>query len=115
MLPGGGRADGESEDACVAREVQEETGLSVDVDRLLMDTPAEPPDGTYMRWRTYLCSVIAGDAVAGGGEGADAELVDVMWLPLASERPWPADIRSDVFLYPQLQAIHESTTAAEKL
>lgn len=75
ILPGGGREDGESEEACVIREVQEETALTVRVERLLSDVPAEPPDSTYTRWRTYLCTVVAGEAAPGGGEGTGAELI----------------------------------------
>jgi 8-oxo-dGTP pyrophosphatase MutT (NUDIX family) len=105
ILPGGGLEDDEDEATCVRREVQEETGLEVRVERLLLDVPAEPPDGTYVRWRTYLCVVIGGHALPGGGEGANAELVDLTWVPLHNEASWPPDVRADVFLYPQLQAI----------
>lgn len=105
ILPGGGREDGESEESCVIREVYEETGLTVRVQRLLSDVPAEPPDGTYTRWRTYLCAVVASEAAPGGGEGASAELIDVMWLPLRDERTWPPDVQADAYLYPQVQAI----------
>ena len=108
ILPGGGREDGEDEESCVAREVSEETGLSVQVDRLLFDAPAEPPDGTYRRWRTYLCTVLEGEAAAGGGEGANAELIDIMWLALDDERRWPVGIRDDAFLAPQLHAIRDA-------
>src|SRR5207237_4998218 len=79
ILPGGGREEGESEEDCVVREVREETALTVRVQRLLSDVPAEPPDGTYARWRTYLCTVLRGEAAPGGGEGASAELIDVTW------------------------------------
>ncbi len=99
---------------CVAREVLEETGLSVRVGELLADTPAEPADGTYVRWRTYLCEVLGGNAVPGGGEGPNAELVDVTWLQLQDDRSWPDEIRGDPFLFPQLQAIlhHEHSRPA---
>ena len=105
ILPGGGRDEDESEEACIVREMLEETSLSVRVERLLSDTPAQPADGTYTRWRTYLCGVLKGVAAPGGGEGSSAELVDVLWLPLDDEPHWPGDIRNDVFLYPQLEAI----------
>ena len=104
MLPGGGREEDEDEFVCVQREVREETGLVVDVLRLLSDVPAQPPDGTYRRWRTYECSVVDGDASPGGGEGPNAELTAVHWLPL-NGGDWPADIVSDAWLYPQLLAI----------
>jgi 8-oxo-dGTP pyrophosphatase MutT (NUDIX family) len=103
MFPGGGRED-ETEEACIVREVREETGLDVRVDRLLLDQPADPPDGMYVRWRTYLCRIIGGDAAPGGGEGDGNSLVGVMWLPLFDERSWPAEISEDPFLRPQLQS-----------
>src|SRR5205823_11471360 len=68
LLPGGGREDGESEQSCVEREVREETTLSVVVGAVLDDAPADPPDGTYTRWRTYACQVIGGEATPGGAE-----------------------------------------------
>lgn len=104
MLPGGGRED-ETEEECIVREVREETSLDVKVERLLLDHAAEPPDGTYERWRTFLCTVVAGEAAPGGGEGSNATLIGVMWLSIDDEPKWPAEIRADVFLYPQLLAI----------
>jgi 8-oxo-dGTP pyrophosphatase MutT (NUDIX family) len=101
MLPGGGREEHEDELACVEREVLEETGLVVRVIRLLSDVPAEPPDGTYTRWRTYECTVVGGEAAPGGGEGANAELTALQWLPL-SDAAWPPDIANDPYLLPQL-------------
>ena len=111
ILPGGGREDGESEEACIVREVREETALTVRVERLLSDVPAVPPDGTYTRWRTYLCTVLGGEAAPGGGEGASAELIDVTWLTLRDERSWPPDVRADVYLYPQVLAIRTRVSA----
>jgi 8-oxo-dGTP pyrophosphatase MutT (NUDIX family) len=108
ILPGGGREDGESEETCVAREVQEETQLVIRVERLLFDVPAQPLDGMYVRWRTYLCTVVSGVAAPGGGEGANAELIDVTWLALHDDRRWPGEIQADQFLGPQLQAIRSA-------
>ena len=111
MLPGGGREEDEDEVSCVTREVLEETGLQVRVERLLFDRPAEPPDGTYIRWRTYLCTAEGGEAAPGGGEGSAAELIDVAWISVVNEGMWPSGIVSDVYLYPQLQAIRSAVTA----
>jgi len=108
MLPGGGREDTEDEETCIVREVSEETCLDVRAHRLLFDWPAEPPDGTYMRWRTWLCTVIGGEVGPGGGEGDSAELVDAAWFPIDDEREWGAGIRADVYLYPQLCAIRDA-------
>ncbi|MFN2567718.1 MAG: GNAT family N-acetyltransferase [Gemmatimonadaceae bacterium] len=105
LLPGGGReASDESAEACVSREVHEETGLHVTAERLLSDVAAHPDDTTYERWRTYLCRVRAGEARPGAADGA-ARLAAVAWLPLSDEASWPPAIRSDRFLYPQLVRI----------
>lgn len=109
MFPGGGREE-ETEEACIIREVREETGLDVRVERLLLDQPADPPDGMYVRWRTYLCRVTGGAAAPGGGEGDGNSLVDVMWLPLFDESAWPDVISRDQFLYPQLQSFRAELT-----
>jgi putative hydrolase of the HAD superfamily len=103
MLPGGGRED-ETEEECIVREVREETGLDVRVERLLVDLPADPPDGTYIRWRSFLCRVLGGEAAPGGGEGSNAQLVETTWLPLFDECAWPDVIANDPFLLPQLHA-----------
>jgi putative hydrolase of the HAD superfamily len=103
MIPGGGRED-ETEEECIVREVREETALDVRVERLLVDLPADPPDGTYVRWRSFLCRVLGGEAAPGGGEGSNARLVDTMWLPLFDECAWPDVIADDPFLVPQLHA-----------
>jgi 8-oxo-dGTP pyrophosphatase MutT (NUDIX family) len=104
VLPGGGRQSGESAEACVAREVREEAGIEVSVGPLLYDTVADPPDGTYERWRTYLCGVTRGEATPGGGEGW-AELTAVQWLPLDEPAAWESALGGDPFLRPQLRRI----------
>ena len=114
ILPGGGREECEDEESGIVREVLEETHLHVRVERLLFDVAAEPADGTYTRWRTYLCTMIGGDARAGGGEGANADLVDVTWLPLDDEMSWPPEIRSDPYLHPQLEAIRAALGESER-
>lgn len=110
VLPGGGREAGEADAACVAREVREEAGLEVAVGRLLYDAPADPPDGTYDRWRTYLCHVTRGEAAPGGGEGW-ADLTAVRWLPLDDPAAWERTLRGDPFLHPQLLRIREALGA----
>ena len=61
QIPGGGIAPGETEEQCVLREMLEETGLSVQVDSLLLDEPSTP-GAIYQRWKTYRCSILAGEA-----------------------------------------------------
>jgi 8-oxo-dGTP pyrophosphatase MutT (NUDIX family) len=114
MLPGGGREEDEDETTCVAREVLEECGVVVHVDRLLSDVAADPPDGTYARWRTYQCTIVSGEPKAGGGEGPNAELIATRWLPLYDAR-WSDDIAADQFLHPQLRALRASFRHSEPL
>jgi 8-oxo-dGTP pyrophosphatase MutT (NUDIX family) len=98
VLPGGGREAGESAEACVAREVREEAGIEVAVGPLLYEMPADPPDGTYTRWRTYLCRVTAGTAVR--------------WLPLDDPAGWDPELCADPFIHPQLLRIRAALQAA---
>jgi 8-oxo-dGTP pyrophosphatase MutT (NUDIX family) len=105
LLPGGGReALDDSAEACVLREIREETGLEVDVQRLLYEMAAHPDDARYRRWRTYLCGVRAGE-IRPGAQDDIAVIAAAAWLPLSDDRGWPSDIRSDRFLYPQLLRI----------
>lgn len=97
MLPGGGHEDGE-------------TGITVAVESVLYNVPADPPDGTYVHWRTYLCRVTSGEAAPGGGEGW-AELTAVRWLPLHEPERWEPELRADPFLHPQLLRIHAALSS----
>lgn len=105
LLPGGGREPhDESGEACVEREVREETTLAVTVERLLSDVPAHPEDARYRRWRTYLCRVGDGEPRAATVDGI-ATIDAVRWLSLHDEGSWPPEVRGDRFLYPQLASI----------
>src|SRR3712207_4455567 len=64
LIPGGGIEADETEEACVEREMREETCLEVAVERLILDEPARP-GGIYQRRKTYLCKVVSGDARPG--------------------------------------------------
>jgi 8-oxo-dGTP diphosphatase len=111
VLPGGGREARESEAEAVAREVGEELGVAVEVGRVLDDVPAEPPDGTSTRWRTFACRLTGGEPAACGPDG-EAELTAVLWLPLADPEAWDTALRSDPFLHPQLVRIRAARGVA---
>lgn len=108
LLPGGGREEGESEEACVVRELSEETGLQVKVERLLCDEP-EPQDGYYQRHRTFLCTILSGTLQPGVEPEADAaarySIAEAAWFDLRDEDSWGEGIRSDRFTYPQLKQL----------
>ena len=55
VIPGGGRLEGESEAACIAREVREEAGLDVCVDGLLYEGPSHIHT-FYQRFKVYRCT-----------------------------------------------------------
>ena len=96
----------------MTREVREEAGIEIAVGSLLYDVPADPPDGTYLRWRTYLCRVTRGEAAPGGGEGW-AELTAVRWLALEEPVEWEPELCADPYLYPQLLRIQAAVLEPE--
>ena len=106
LLPGGGQEDGESEVNCVRREMWEETGLEVQVERLLLETMG--PSGNTER-RTYLCSVLSGEASPGYEPEPEAAefygISAVEWVDLREERSWKGAVRADLYTYPELKQI----------
>lgn len=108
LLPGGGIEPGEGEEACVVRELWEETSLAVRVERLLLDEAAEP-GGVYQRRKTYLCVVEAGEASPGYEPEPDAAaaygITAVAWFDLRSAASWPAELLTDQITHPLLQRL----------
>ena len=95
LVPGGGREPGESEEACVLREVREETDLSVEVVRLLWEEPVLG-DPTYRRTKTYLCRVIGGALRPGSEPEFEHHAIEEAgWFPIDDARSWPPLIRDD--------------------
>jgi 8-oxo-dGTP diphosphatase len=91
LLPGGGQEAGETEEDCVRREMREETGLDVLVERLLLEEP-DLRGGDYKRRKTYLCRVLGGQAAP--GYEPEIELaglygfVAVKWFDLRDPTTW---------------------------
>ena len=106
QIPGGGIAPGETEEQCVEREILEETGLSVQVDALLLDEPSTP-GAIYQRWKTYRCSILAGEARPGAEpEAAYADaysFTEVGWFDLRHPTSWNTRPEADSFVYSWLQ------------
>jgi len=78
-IPGGKVEPGEDDTTAVVREVAEETGLTVEVGRLVGEVEREAPAGGVFVIRDYECTLAEGasrDAVA--GDDAD----DVTWVHL---------------------------------
>ena len=108
LLPGGGREAGESEEACVQREVREETALEVAVVRALFEVP-DPPGGIYDRMRTYLCHVMSGEARPGIEPEVDTAehttIREVGWFDLRYPTTWDALVLSDPITLPLLRQV----------
>jgi 8-oxo-dGTP pyrophosphatase MutT (NUDIX family) len=104
LLPGGGREAGETEEACVAREMSEETGLAVTVERLLLEETEL--GGIYQRRHTYLCSAEHGEAHPGYEPELEASevygIVEVRWFDLRDTATWDPLVVADAITYPQL-------------
>ncbi len=116
LIPGGGIEPGESEEACVAREMWEETSLRVRVAGLLLDEEGIP-GGIYQRLKTYLCHVESGEAAPGYEPEEDAAaayaITAVAWFELADPASWPAELRADPFTAPLLNRIWQVFNVAQ--
>jgi drug/metabolite transporter (DMT)-like permease/ADP-ribose pyrophosphatase YjhB (NUDIX family) len=103
IIPGGGRLDGESEEACVAREMKEETNLEVTVRRLLLDEYWETNHGSHHH-KTYLCEPLTGQASPGYEPELESSqhyaIVEVKWFDLRSEASWGEKVVRDPITYP---------------
>ena len=85
VIPGGGQEANETEEACVRREVFEETHLSVEVDRLVLDEQA-PCGDFYHRNKTYRCQIMGGQARPGSEPEVDtaehSTISEVGWFDM---------------------------------
>ena len=111
VIPGGGQEVGETEVACVMREMGEETNLAVHVERLLVESVI-PNDQTYKTRKTYLCTIVSGQAAPGFEPEADAAalyaITEVAWFDLRSEEHWEVSIFNNHIAYPILQEIRRA-------
>ena len=107
VIPGGGREANETEEACVLREMREETNLIVTIERLLLDEAAL--SGGYKRFKTYLCRAVNGNAQPGYEPEIESAqryaITEIGWFDLRHPASWDAQIKTDPITYPSLQKI----------
>jgi 8-oxo-dGTP pyrophosphatase MutT (NUDIX family) len=106
-IPGGGREAGESEEQCVIREIGEETGLEIRVERLLIDGPSHP-HSCYQRFKTYLCVPMGGKAQPGREPESQTSLIDVGWFDLSDESQITLEAVNNSITHAVLQRIRKA-------
>ena len=108
QIPGGRIEPNETEEQCVQREMLEETGLEVQVDALLLDEPS-PPGSIYQCWKTYRCSILAGEARPGSEPEAvyanAYSFTEVGWFDLQHPGTWNERLEADSFISAWFQRI----------
>ncbi len=80
VLPGGRLEYGETFNECAVREVKEETGLDVEVEKIIFLSEAIAPDRSRHIVNIYLTARVTGGKMEVGNE---AVLADVDFLPMA--------------------------------
>jgi 8-oxo-dGTP diphosphatase len=102
IFPGGGLEPGERLRDCVKREVLEETGLDVEVEKLVFINET-PPSKDSMVHFTYLCTPISSDdAIIGSDPDKEDEVIhDVRYFSIEEIR----DL--DNFLPPHMKDVFE--------
>ena len=112
LLPGGGREDGESEEECVLREMREETGLEVRIERLLEEHDSTYPNPFYAHYKTYLCTPISGEAQPGYEPEIEAssvyKIAEVRWVDVWDTSTWDARISADPITSANLAIIQQA-------
>jgi len=67
VTPGGGVEEGESFEEAVVRELKEEVGIDVRVDKLVLDI-TKNVDGIDSEQKFYLCTYVGGEIGSGTGD-----------------------------------------------
>ena len=89
-LPGGGVEAGETTEDCMLREIREETGLEVRVERLLEEKHDPQRTLGYECYLTYLCTPVGGTLQPGAENSPGHSIRQVAWYPIRDVSRWEA-------------------------
>jgi mutator protein MutT len=110
LFPGGGIEPGETDEACVVREMREETGVDVTVERLLFEEQVPQPI-YYRRRRTFLCTSVSGEPSPGYEPEVEAQelygIVEVKWFDLRNSAWWAELVQTNPSMQPQLLRLRD--------
>jgi alpha-L-rhamnosidase len=104
-IPGGGRLEGESESACIVREVREEAGLDVGVDGLLYDGPSHIHT-FYQRFKVYRCTPQGEPCL--GLTATQENILEAHWLDLRDESQLSYDVINSAITCTVLDRIRQT-------
>jgi ADP-ribose pyrophosphatase YjhB (NUDIX family) len=110
LLPGGGLEEHETPEACLLREMKEETNLDVQIERLLMEDDATRfPDSFYQKRLTFLCTPLSAEERPGYEPEPEAaahySIAEVRWVNLRNETECMQLVGNDPWSRPTLQRI----------
>ena len=113
-LPGGRPHHGERMEDCVVREVREETGLDVTVDRLLGVHPLEVLPGAWVDVVAYGCGLVPGAAPAALSASSEHTRVAFLDPSVVPDLELPQVYRDLIALHAAATDRHPRLTAGEK-
>ena len=87
--------------------MREETGLEVQVEKLLIEEVL-PPGAMYKLLKSYQCIPIGGELYPGSEpEDNNFEITALRWFNLQDEEKWSAELRANPYAYPRLEEIRQ--------
>jgi ADP-ribose pyrophosphatase YjhB (NUDIX family) len=82
-LPGGGVEDGETIEIALRRELQEETGLAVSLDRVLYIDEYNRLDGTHVVEVAILVNIVGGEPTVQQSDHETTKIRSILLVPVA--------------------------------